>query len=374
MFKRIIFWEPCVSPHKSFLFEKIGKYIPGVEVVCVASSDIPVQRKKLGWDIPRPENYSLVVSNDPRDMAGMVSGRSDEFHVLSGIRHFGNINYARKQIKKNKALFGIMSEPRVFEGLKGYLRLAQSRVGEFWERNNVAVVFAIGRNGPEWFRLSGYKASKIYPFAYFIDHPGSSDYMRDADAQELKVGYVGRLTREKGVFLFAEVLQKNSKLRGVFVGDGPDRVALSAVCDATGVGADWLGVRPICEIPEIMAQLDVLVLASLTKDDGWGVVVSEALLQGTAVVATSCVGASILLDDHSFGECVPPHSANEILAAIERMRQSQQFSRASRIKRQARAMEMLTAEAGARYFAQVLEHRFGGGPRPVDFYQASGGM
>ncbi|MDP1045310.1 glycosyltransferase, partial [Klebsiella pneumoniae] len=65
------------------------------------------------------------------------------------------------------------------------------------------------------------------------------------------------------------------------------------------------GVLPMSDVNCFFRQVDVLVLASTTADDGWGVVVSEALMCGVAVVATATVGASVVLERSLFGRCVP---------------------------------------------------------------------
>jgi hypothetical protein len=62
--------------------------------------------------------------------------------------------------------FGVMSGPRLSEGLKGWTRFAQLTEGAM--RRNADFIFVIGRNGPSWFRAVGYRSDRIFPFAYFL--------------------------------------------------------------------------------------------------------------------------------------------------------------------------------------------------------------
>jgi glycosyltransferase involved in cell wall biosynthesis len=121
-----------------------------------------------------------------------------------------------------------------------------------------------------------------------------------------------------------------------------------------------------------MSQLDVLVLASTSKDDGWGVVVGEALMCGTAVIATPCVGASVVLDAPMFGRCVPANAPDAIALAVQELTESGAFSDVNRLSRSVSARQRLSADAGARHLRNILQWRFAGGVKPLPFYKPGG--
>ncbi len=135
--------------------------------------------------------------------------------------------------------FGIMSEPRVLDDARAPMRVLHSWITERKIRARTGFVLAIGRHGPRWFRLAGYAASKIFPFAYFIsafDARARGDAVRDL--AELGVGYLGRLERLKGVHLFLDALP--SLRRGVtahVAGAGPSRPRWSRPPDLAA--ASW---------------------------------------------------------------------------------------------------------------------------------------
>lgn len=103
--------------------------------------------------------------------------------------------------------------------------------------------------------------------------------------------FVGRLTPEKGIFLFAEACRR-ADVKSVFVGDGECRAELErrfpeAIC--TG----WLaeqGVR------HIMADSRAVLLPSLWYETQGLVVLEAAALGIPAIVADSCAGREYVVD------------------------------------------------------------------------------
>lgn len=370
MFERIIFWEPSASPHKSDFIEALACLMAGVEVICVADQDLLPERRLMGWRLKTPEKHRLVVAPPAEMVSALIDEPKKTLHVFSGIRHVPVIVSALRAVRRRRGHFAIMSEPRVSEGWKGLLRRSQSLLMEGGLRREAAFVLAIGRNGPPWFRSVGYPPEKIFPFAYFVDGEalrpeGSSE----TGARRIKLGFVGRVTRAKGVEVLVDAMRQCPDAGLSVVGGGDLLEKLRSDCAASTLNVEFLGSRPMAEVPSLMCGFDVLVLPSITTDDGWGVVVSEALLAGTAVVASSCVGASILLDDPLFGVCVTPGRPDEIAAAVMRLRDSDAYSPAAREQRSARAQQILTGAAGAASFKKIVDHCFFRGDRPAPFYQ-----
>lgn len=109
---------------------------------------------------------------------------------------------------------------------------------------------------------------------------------------ELVVGLVGRLTRQKGFDLALEaaasLVDEIPSIRIVVIGDGPLRGALEGQAVSLGIEerVHFLGWQP--NAARHMACLDVLLVPS--RWEGFGLVVLEAMSQETLVVAAP-VGA-----------------------------------------------------------------------------------
>lgn len=371
---RIVFWEPCTSPHKADFFSAIATIAPDIEVICCADSELSKERQAQGWAIEPTNTFRTIVAPSHTEIDQLVIEQANStLHIFSGIRWVPSIIAGLNAVKRNRSRFAIMSEPRVREGWKGSLRFLHSWLTESWLRRHAEFVLAQGRNGPPWFRSVGYPDDRIFPFAYFVDPTtnltSTETKSRDADLP-IQIGYVGRLVKMKGVFdLVAATAKLGSSAQLSVVGSGPEEQALKITCTELQLDTKFLGVLPIQEVGNFMRKLDVLVLASTSKDDGWGVVVSEALMCGTAVIATPCVGASLMLNEPLFGRCVPAGSPDSIANAVRELQASAAYTAEARSKREVLARSRLSAAGGAKHLLEIISWRFDDGLRPVQFYE-----
>jgi glycosyltransferase involved in cell wall biosynthesis len=414
---RVVFWEPCVSPHKSAFIGAVAEALgPSVDVVCVAHEDVPQDRQALGWNSGQSPNevvaggtgvacggvttcsrYRTIVAPCGDDISALVAqGGVQCLHVFSGIRWFSTIKRGLAEVRRRGSPFAVMSEPRDDAGMKGTARFIQSWATEGWLRRNAQFVLAIGRHGPPWFRSVGYAAERVFPFAYFLplssaiaerdqrDGGSGSDAVSvapclgDAVVREraseaghkIEVAYIGRLIESKGVgYLLPAIAALGARARLTLIGAGPLRETLGEQARALGIEVGFAGVLPIDVVQRRMRDFDVLVLPSLTKDDGWGAVVSEALLAGTAAIASSYAGASILLDEPSNGRIVPPGDSEAIARAIADLADRDVLTPNARAGRMSWAVARLSAQAGASHFLQIVRHRLEGDARPMEFYR-----
>jgi glycosyltransferase involved in cell wall biosynthesis len=378
MYTQIVFWEPCVSPHKSAFISAVAQRLePGVQVSWVAHADVPEERRALGWGGGSSHLPQAVVAPDATAIAALIERGGDAcLHVFSGIRWFSTLTTALDLVKKQGRAFAIMSEPRDNAGVAGAVRFVQSWLTEAWLRRRAQFVLAIGRHGPPWFRSVGYRHEQVFPFAYFLPPPVPEAQTSEPAAGPiepsphavLQVAYVGRLEEKKGVqFLLPALKSLARPVRLTLIGDGELRETLLRQARELGVGTEFCGVLPIDQVQRRMHQFDVLVLPSICKD-GWGAVISEALLSGAAVVASRCTGASILLDSPRNGRVVPPADSVAIAAAIDDLARSGVLTARARRQRIKWAHQRLTAHAGASYFEQIVRHRIGAAQRPKEFY------
>jgi len=134
---------------------------------------------------------------------------------------------------------------------------------------------------------------------------------------EVAVGFLGRLVLEKGLDIFADVVNELTR-RGVphkvlVVGDGPARDWFAdRVPDAV-----FAGFQSGDDLGRAVAGMDVFFNPSVTET--FGNVTSEAMAAGVAVVAARATGAVDLIEEGVNGFLVPPRNVNAYADAIQRL-------------------------------------------------------
>jgi glycosyltransferase involved in cell wall biosynthesis len=138
--------------------------------------------------------------------------------------------------------------------------------------------------------------------------------------------FVGRLEKEKGV---RELLDgwRRAELGGgavlALAGDGPLRAEVAR--QPPDVQA--LGFVPRDHLPALYAAADVLVLPSIRTEtflEPWGLVVNEAMHQGTPVITTDAVGAARggLVQDGRNGLVAPQGDADALAVRLRGLAQN----------------------------------------------------
>jgi len=367
----IYFWEPSVSPHKSALFNALGADPRVSSTTYIAQIALGEDRLALGWAPGPVSRDKLILYESDQQVEKIISNSpEDSIHVFSGIHWVPCIVKGISSAIRHHRRFGLMSEPRANDGIRGMLRLVHSWSTEWRIRRDADFVLAIGRHGPPWFLKAGYKAETIFPFAYFLSNDHQA-FERTAEVRTNSVpqiSFVGRLTKDKGFedFLKAISLVK-SPVRINVAGAGPSLNSLHEAMQKFQ-NITYLGVLPMNEVPALLKETDVLVSPSVVKDDGWGAVVSEALMAGAAVVASECVGSSICLDDLSRGRVIKASSFTAIASAIDDLVAGGFLDGVYRRERASWAASHLTGVVGARYFLEILEHVYSHGEKPKPFY------
>lgn len=133
----------------------------------------------------------------------------------------------------------------------------------------------------------------------------------------LAVGFLGRLVKEKGLDVFADVADELRR-RGVphrilIVGDGPARRWFAGRVP----GAVFAGFQSGEALARSVASMDVFFNPSVTET--FGNVTIEAMAAGVPVVAARATGAVDLVADRETGFLVPPRDVPAYADAIQRI-------------------------------------------------------
>lgn len=138
-----------------------------------------------------------------------------------------------------------------------------------------------------------------------------------ASSDEFVIGWVGRMSQEKGLDVLVEALKHTKQpFKTIFVGDGPDRRMLQDTIARLGLEpcVRWAGVVP--DAASLFAAFDVFVLSSRTE--GVPIVLLEAMRANVPIVATRVGGVPDMLDDTE-ALLVPsdqPHALANAIAAV----------------------------------------------------------
>jgi glycosyltransferase involved in cell wall biosynthesis/predicted metal-dependent phosphoesterase TrpH len=197
----------------------------------------------------------------------------------------------------------------------------------------------------------GAKEQRIGRWERGVDTDRFRPDRRDANAHpgELKVLYVGRLTREKGVELLAESFLRahaaEPRLHLLLAGGGPEEGELRA---RLGEHATFLGWLEGEELARAYAAADLFLFCSRT--DTYGQVVLEAGASGLPVVAVGEGGPAALIENRHTGILCRPdadHLAGAVLqlAASPALRQrlGEAAVRHAATRSWGRALEQLAA-------------------------------
>jgi glycosyltransferase involved in cell wall biosynthesis len=120
---------------------------------------------------------------------------------------------------------------------------------------------------------------------------------RKPKADLFTIGFVGRLVNEKGVDILLKAVrllaERGLPFRVKICGHGPCSEQLKRLASQLGITdrTIWMGAVPHEQVPEVMRDLDVLVLPSRSVDwwsEQFGHVLIEAMAAGVAVIGSSC--------------------------------------------------------------------------------------
>lgn len=201
-----------------------------------------------------------------------------------------------------------------------------------------------------------------------IDHDRFNPGRRDlawrralgiADDQ-VAVGFLGRLVKEKGLDVFAEVAVELAR-RGVphrilVVGDGPARDWFAKSVP----GAIFTGFQTGSDLGRAVAGMDIFFNPSVTET--FGNVTTEAMAAGVPVVAANATGSIDLVEPGVTGFLAPPRDVAAYADAIERIARDPELRARMGAAAQAKAQEFRWDRANAAVsdaYAEVLAARAG---------------
>jgi glycosyltransferase involved in cell wall biosynthesis len=366
------FWQRIVSPHMAVLAAALARR--GKRVVYVAEQALSKEREALGWQVPILPGVELRFARDADAVAQFAAeAPADAVHLCQGLRGNGLVALAQRQLRRHGARQWVVMETVVDAGLAGLVRrlLYRALFWRWWR--SLQGVLAIGWRTPGWVVARGMPAERVFPFAYFLAEPDEAAplQMDDDLRRPVRLLFVGRLVALKRLDLLIDALVEMQVVGGPafmldIVGDGPQRDVWQARARVLGDKVRWHGSLPMVEARRRMQQADCLVLPSAY--DGWGAVISEALMAGTPVVCSDACGAASVVCASGVGGVFPAGDAGALRQILARVIAAGSQTEAARAALATWA-RCLGAQAGAAYLDQILQYAEGRASRPVPPWQ-----
>ncbi|QNQ99915.1 glycosyl transferase family 1 [Pseudomonas oryzihabitans] len=143
-----------------------------------------------------------------------------------------------------------------------------------------------------------------------------------AEAQSaMRIGFIGRLSSEKGPDLFLDAViplcQARPGLQAVMLGDGPEAPRLRERLVAAGLAERISLPGYQSDSQAWLRQLSVLVLSSRTE--GTPLILLEAMRAGVPIVAFAVGGVPDMLEHERSALLAPPGSTLQLAAGIARL-------------------------------------------------------
>jgi glycosyltransferase involved in cell wall biosynthesis len=147
------------------------------------------------------------------------------------------------------------------------------------------------------------------------------------DPYELVIGYVGRLSAEKGLrFLIQAVesiFKKNRFIKLIILGEGPEHESLERLVKAIGLQDNIIFLGFQGKVEEWIPAFDIFVLPSISE--GTPMSLLEAMSIGLPVIASSVGGVPSIIEHRNNGYLVPPGDFSSISKGIESLWQNQEL-------------------------------------------------
>ena len=352
--KNVWIWQQMLTPHMAYLAEELASR--GHQVTYVATRLISEERKRQGWKAPSLRTVKILLISEKEEIAGLIQSiPMDSIQLCEGLRGNGLIGYIQKLLVRSGLKYWVVMESIDDNGMAGMAKRLLYRLVLESRKGSVTGILAIGWRTSKWLIELGSHPAYVFPFAYFLDEAGPRGVKAKKTGSIFRFIYVGQLIERKRLDLLIEALAcQDQDFELVVIGDGPMRSQWQALAESRIPNSvHWLGKLPMDKVPQWMADADCLVLPS--RFDGWGAVVSEALMVGTPVICSNACGSAEVVRNSGFGGVFRSGDGDALSSLLTAMLKKGSLHIRKR-QQLGRWAECLSASAGAEYLQSILKY------------------
>lgn len=359
--KEVNFWIHSLSPHILPLAHELSCL--GYDVSVFYDKTITDRRAALGWQSSADYCFTYVYIGDPFLLLSSVKSLTQGcINIVQGIRGNGSISSAIKLLCRFNHKFFVYMESIRFQGSASIVKELVYRWLFYHYSKYIIAVLYIGK--PILGLLGNSLSSSIpfLPFAYFLPLPHSLSFSPPPPPfrNAVRFIYIGCLEKRKRVDLLLSSLKtilENFKDQPGFsltiVGTGPLKAELSRLHPELIPYVQFLGMLPMSQITSVLSKHDVLILPS--EFDGWGAAVSEALLSGLTVIASSNCGISSIFRSLPFAFTFKANCEMQLTSILNSIVSAGRNSLYPRCLVSFWALNSISSKAGAIYLGSIFE-------------------
>ncbi len=275
--------------------KNLSKDIFDIEVICIVSSGIwKMELETAGIKVSvmgKKKGFSLKVFFTLLKM--LKEKKPDIVHThLFGADFYGRIVAYLAKVKT------IVSTEHNLNFSEGFVRRILKRI-----TNNLAdVIIAVSEAVKDYaIKKEGADPRKVQVILNGVKINKFLNTKRDYNKNELIIGSVGRLEKQKGYDLLLEAIfkAKDQAIKCEIVGEGKERDYLEKRIHELRLfdQVKFIGQRE--DTPDFLNNIDIFVLPS--RWEGLGIVILEAGLSGLPVIASNIDGIKEIIDDNQNG-------------------------------------------------------------------------
>lgn len=364
MSNSIWFWQRIVSPHMACLASVLADR--GRDVTYVAEQPMSASRRAQGWQVPDVGRARLIYAPDRlATQKAVESAPNGSVHICQGLRGNGLVATAQAGLSRRNLRQWVVLETVEDDGWLGILRRLEYRRLITKHKKDVWGYLGIGYRNPDWLVRRGASSNQVFPFAYFLAEAIPARSNTQSPSCAYRILFIGRLIGLKRLDLLIQAVAAlgNDNVELHVIGSGPLETQLRQIGeDQLGTKIHWIGGVPADEVPHHLMAADLLVLPS--RYDGWGAVVSEAMMAGTPVVCSDACGSAGVVVASGQGGVFKSGSLAELIDLLQRMIAAGRLSRDQR-QTLAEWSRRLGAGAGASYLQEIIAFSQGCSERPT---------
>ena len=140
-------------------------------------------------------------------------------------------------------------------------------------------------------------------------------------SDQVILGFVGRLNKAKGPDILIRALKllsrKSDNYRLIFVGDGPERKALTQLAQTLGVNhaVNFLGFRD--DVPKLMAAFDIGLIPS--RNEAFGITAVEFMRMKIPIVTSAVDGLKEIVENKKNCLVTEQNTPEQICSCVNRL-------------------------------------------------------